>query len=199
MAQVLVATEAAKMWSTMPDNIKQGIGAGLEFTGGTLKRFVGLPITIVMSVINLIVLSIIFVWTMYLKLGNMRDAFLKGIGFALAATVIFAITNFLSGGFAAIILFFVYPLAAFGMWILSLIAPSFMDDIHEEKNGVEVSRISAYRLWSISFWTIFILGMILSLILAGVASYIGANVVKVVGDVASGFLVKKTDVPAVSS
>ena len=77
-----------------------------------------------------------------------------------------------------------------------MIAPSFMNDIHEEKDGVQVSRISAYRLWSVSVWTIFILGMALSLILAGVAAYIGTNIVKVVGDVASGFLVKKPDVPS---
>jgi len=193
-----VAGKAAEMWSAMPESTKMGIGAGLEFTGGTLKRFFGLPLTIVMSIVNFVVLSIIFIWTMYLKLGNIREAFLKGIGFALAATFIFAVTNFLSGGFAAIILLFVYPLAAFGMWILSLIAPSFMDDIHEEKDGVQVSRISAYRLWSISFWTIFILGMILSLILAGVSAYIGTSIAKRIGDVASGFLTMGSNPPSPS-
>ena len=136
--------------------------------------------TLVFGAINFFILSVIFVYTYMRKIGytSIKDALLKGIGFALIATGLFMIVDILSGGIAIMMMFLLYPLIGITMIVLSLISPVFLRDISENEDG-EKTQISLFQLWSVSFWSIFLIGMLISLGLGALISYIGSRVSKI--------------------
>jgi len=135
--------------------------------------------TLLFAAFNFFILTVIFVSTLMSKLhslskerGDTRrlyivDAFIKGVSLALIATGVFAVIDFISGGIATLIMFVVYPLTGVSMLILSLINPPFLRDT--------TAKTSSYMLWSVSFWPIFIIGMIMSLAFGALISYLGTK------------------------
>lgn len=144
-----------------------------------------IPMYLLSAVINFFILTFIFVATLYTKLKALyqagdqgqvsytKNAFLRGIGLALIAAVIIFIIDIISGGFASLLMIPVYVFAGIATLVLSLIAPTFLQDVTETKNGIEVSHISGYKLWSVSFWPIFTVGMLIALALGAFSTYIG--------------------------
>lgn len=132
-------------------------------------------IQILSAAINFFILSCIFILTLRARLKNLylegdkeqvsynMNAFIWGIIYALIAAVAIFVIDIISGNFATLMMIPVYLLSGLSMLILSLIAPSFLSDV------------SAYKLWSISFWPIFIVGMLIALTLGAFTSYLGAR------------------------
>lgn len=153
-----------------------------------------IPAYLLSAAINFFILGFIFVATLAAKykallaagdqayVSYMKSAFLKGLGFALIAAVTIFVIDIISGGFASLVMVPVYVLAGIATLILSLIAPPFLQDVTETRNGVQVSRISGYKLWSVSFWPLFVVGMLVALSLGAFASYIGNKLSTVVID-----------------
>lgn len=153
---------------------------------------VSLPRTLAFTAINFFILAGIFIGTLLAKfkiqydLGDlsqtnyMKNAFIQGLGLAITASAVFAVIDILSGGFAVFVMFAIYPLVAVTMLVLSLIAPSFMNDISNTENTA--IRISAFRLWSYAFWPWFVIGMLLSLVLNAIISYLGEKISRIALD-----------------
>lgn len=186
-----VADKAADLY-IQSDNSTKSRGGGLVYVAPFSR-------TLVFAAINFFILAGIFIGTLVAKLriqyqpgeNYVRDAFVRGIGSALIATGVFVVIDILSGGFATLVMLAVYPLAGVTMLVLSLIAPLFLNDITEIRivNGTEqretVSRISAFRLWSVSFWPWFIIGMLVALAFNALLSYLGTKISRVAVDILS--------------
>lgn len=192
-----VAGKAANLYNQADEPTKTRIATSVGAGTLGIGAVAGLPRTLILAAINFFILSAIFIGTLFARYRALfragdasyenytRNAFLRGMGLALAAAVIFAITDFLSGGTASLVMLLVYPLAGIGMLILSLIAPSFLNDITEpDPNNPDAtrSRISAFRLWSVAFWPIFIIGMLVSLLIGGLVAYLGTKISRLVLD-----------------
>lgn len=180
-----VAGVAADAYVKADEGTKTAIVSGLNVAGRSIVGAANIPFFLISAFINFLILGFIFVLTLYYRgrgqfeAGNaraanyVRDAFLKGLGLALAAAATIFIVDFISGGFASLVMFAVYPLAGIGMLILSIIKPAFLNDITGEVDGVPVARGSAFRYFSVVFWPLFILGMIVALAFAALTTYLG--------------------------
>lgn len=103
---------------------------------------------------NFMVLSAIFIWTLMYRIGYSYEVVFQAINLALLATAIYVLVDVVSDGFASMMLIGIYPLAAISMTVLSLVNPASIHDMDD--------RTSAYRLWSISFWIWFLVGMVVA-------------------------------------
>lgn len=136
-------------------------------------RIYGVIWMVISAVVNFIILSFIFISTMYVRMIQLKedismiDVFARGIFLALSATMILFIVDITSGGFGTLIMIIVYPIAFVVSIIMSLLAPTIIYD--------RDTYISSYRIWTISFWSIFIVGMIVALSLGIFLSYIGTK------------------------
>lgn len=203
-----VAGRTASLYNQSDESTKDRVATGVGLGTLGLSNIASFPRTLIFAAINFFILSVIFVSTLMAKLralyragdqtqeNYVRNAFIRGLGFALIATVIFAVVDFLSGGVATVVMFILYPLAGVAMLVLSLIAPSFLNDITEQRDLPEgapvdtpretVSRISAYRLWSVVFWPLFIIAMIVSLAMGALISYLGVRISRLALDMLAG-------------
>jgi hypothetical protein len=146
--------------------------------------------SLLIAAINFFILAGIFIGTLIMKLraqylsgdeeqvDYVKNAFLRGLMLSLIATVSFFVVDFISGGFASLLIMAIYPLAGISMLVFSLMKPSYLFDITEG----DMSRISAYKLWSISFWPLFIVGMIVALSLGALTTYIGSKISRIILD-----------------
>lgn len=197
-----VAGETASLYNQADEATKDKVATGVGLGALGLSNIGGLPRILIFAAINFFILSVIFVSTLLAKLRALyrtgdetqenytRNAFLRGIGFAFIATAIFAVVDFLSGGVATMVMFILYPLVGVSMLVLSLIAPTFLNDITETPGTTPttetISRISAYRLWSVVFWPLFIIAMLVSLAMGALISYVGVKISRLVLDMLAG-------------
>jgi hypothetical protein len=184
----VVAERAATFYTNLDEPTQERIATGINLFGRGISTVSTIPLMLVSLIINFILLAFIFILTLYLRnralfqagdvayVNYVRNAFLQGLGWALAASVTIFVIDLISGGFASLVMIAVYILAGIGMLLLSLINPSFLNDITEtvEVNGEQVtrSRTSAYRFWTISFWPIFVIGMLAALGLGAATTYV---------------------------
>lgn len=189
-----VVGKAADFYNQADEATKAKIakGAQLAQVGGQYASGIGRAL--IFAAINFFILAVIFVSTLIAKnkalfrAGDkaqenyIKNSFLKGLGLALVAAAVFFFVDIFSGGIATIVMFIIYPLAGIATLVLSLIAPSFLIDISETKADVKVTRISGYRLWSVAFWILFVIGMIVALAIGGLLTYIGTRFTRVALD-----------------
>lgn len=187
----IVAERAANIYTGLEEPQKQRVATSINLLGRGLGTISTIPFMIVSAIINFFILAFIFVITLFLRnralfqAGNkdrmnfIRDSILMGIGLALAAIAVIFVVDLISGGFASIVMVGVYVLSGVGALILSLIRPSFLNDIIKtvDVDGTPTitmgtNRISAYRIWSIVFWPLFIIGMLASLALGAATTYV---------------------------
>lgn len=110
--------------------------------------------TLFYAAINFMVLTAIFISTLVYKIGYSYEVLFQGINLALLATFIYVVVDMISDGFASMMLIGVYPLSILSMMVLSLVNPVCIHDLDD--------RTSTYRLWSISFWIWFLIGMVVA-------------------------------------
>ena len=208
-----VTGETSNMYVQSDNTIKNRNSTGLGLGSLGLNTVTGFSRTLIFAAINFFILSVIFVTLLLSKLRTLyeagdearenyiKESLIKGVGLALVAAGVFAVVDFISGGVATLIMFIIYPLAGISMLILSLIAPVFMNDITEEipnlgsgspNAGEMISRISSYRLWSVSFWPIFIIGMLISLALGALISYLGVKISRLALDMITNLAANQT-------
>lgn len=185
----VVAEKVATVYTNLPEPTKAKVATGVNLFGKGLGTISSLPFMIVTAIANFLILSFIFILTLFFRnralfrtgdiryANYVRDALLQGFGWALVATATIFVIDLITGGFASIAMVGVYILAGVAMLILSLIKPPFLNDINEtvtgpDGNTVVVSRGSAYRYWSVSFWPLFIVGMLTALALGALTVYI---------------------------
>lgn len=207
LAALQIGQDLLGKYNELPPETKNKIFLGVDFLNQGGSRVLKLPYMLVAAAFNFFILAVIFVLTLRAKLkalfdagdqsqsNYMRNAFLKGLGLALVAVSIIFISDLISGGFASMFMIFIYPLAGIATLIMSFISPSFLEDIREtNEDGTIISRISGFRLWSISFWTIFALGMVAAIVVGLVLARVGNKLTRgvfdlvssMVGDTASG-------------
>lgn len=200
-AALAAAQQALGAYSRAPEETKRKINFGIDIFQQTGSRILKVPIMLLSMAINFIILAFIFILTLRAKLkalfdagdasqrDYMRNAFLRGLGYALLASVILFVSDLISGGYATLFMLLIYPLAGIGTLILSIIQPEFLNDITEpdpDVPGGTRSRISGFRLWSISFWSIFILGMVAAIAVGLVAARIGNKLSRSFIDLVAG-------------
>lgn len=132
----------------------------------------GISIMILSCAINFIILTLIFTITMYFrqrKRGtlSLMEILLQGILQGLVASILILVIDVTTGGFASLLMFAVYPIVFVVCIILAIISPLFLQD--------DPGRISGYRIWMVSFWPIFIVGMIVALSLGAFVTYMGVK------------------------
>ncbi len=200
-AALSAARDLLGSYTSAPESTKQKIQFGVDALSQTGSRILKLPFILLSAAINFFILAFIFILTLRAKLkalfeagdesqkDYMRNAFLRGLGYALIAAVVLFISDLISGGYASMFMFMIYPLAGVGTLILSIIQPSFLMDISEpnpDVPGETRGRISGFRLWSMSFWTIFILGMVAAIAVGLVAARIGNKLSRSFFDLMAG-------------
>lgn len=165
--------------------------SAIEFS--VLKQERSIPSMILSAVINFVILAIIFVLTLWFRNRALydvgfrdedyaRDAFVTGIALALAASAILLLVDIITGGLGSVMMVGVYALTVVAALILYIASPKALRDTPDD--------ISLYRLWSVSFWIIFIVGMVVAISLSLFTSYLSkkftALVLELVDNIAYG-------------
>lgn len=201
-AAPVIAERAATIYTGLEEPQKQRVATGVNLLGRGLTTVSTIPFMIVSAIANFFILAFIFILTLFLRnralfqagderrANYVRDSLLLGAGLALGATAVIFVIDLLSGGFASLVMIGVYIIAGVGTLILSLIRPSFLNDITEttEVNGEQttVGRTSAYRNWSIAFWPTFAIGMLAALALGAATTYVSNKFSKNILDLLAG-------------
>lgn len=186
------AKGAGKAYSSLDEKTKTGLWSGVAGLGFAHNAIVSLPIAILATVLNVIVLNVIFTLTMYRKYSAQnRDkpfykALTRGMGLATVAGVLLFGASILTGGLASLAMLAVYPLAGLATGLGSLVDIEALHDIKatQDKDGY----ISGFARWSVSFWPIFIIAMIASILITLGVGAAGTVALKKLTDVTTSAL-----------
>lgn len=193
-----VGTEAGKLYSGLDEGKKTGLWATITGAGLAARSLVSIPLNLLLTMINVVILTIIFTWSLYRKYRAQINrgqetmtnpfgrAFGRGIALAMGAGLVLFIAGTLTGGLAAVAMLAVYPLAGIVTGVGSLIDIEAFHDFQAE--GDLAGYTSGFTRWNIAFWPVFIIAM-----LASIVAYMGMNVAaaslaKRAADVVTGIL-----------
>ena len=189
-----VASSAGAVYERLGTKGQTGLAAGISALGLGANAIVTLPVIIIGTIINFVIMAVIFVFTLYAKYraqvergvremeNPFSQALLRGLGLALAASVVLFIANLVTGGLASIVMIGVYIIAGIGYGILSLANFEFMNDVPPTEDDEEPGYTSAFRKWSITFWVTFLVGMFIAV---GATLAMGVLGTKLLGDIAA--------------
>ncbi len=173
--------EAGKLYSGLDEGKKTGLWAAVTGAGLATKAALSIPLNLLLTMINVVILTIIFTWSLYRKYKAQIDrgqvtmtnpfaqAFGRGIALAMGAGLVLFIAGTLTGGLAAVAMLAVYPLAGIVTGVGSFINIEAFHDVQPE--GDMPGYTSGFTRWNIAFWPVFIIAM-----LASIVAYLGMNI-----------------------
>lgn len=193
-----LAKGAGQVYAGLDEKAKTGIWAGLTSLGFATGAVISIPVALISTIINVIILSIIFTITLYRKYAaqirrgqvTMRNpagqAIARGLGLALLAGVILFGASMATGGLASMAMLLVYPIAGLFTGIGTLINPGFLQDV--AATSTEAGYISGFTRWSLAFWPVFLITMIISVVMTVGLNVASAGLAKRAADIATSVL-----------